>query len=704
MKPIKINKKALEKYSVSPYNFISLPEITVTRYKAIDELPTHNSFKDKNETTLLKGYLEYTLNAETPIIVADEKDGSSNLKFFKNTKGNYAIPGNTIRGMTRTNSQILSHSNISDEIEDSKFLYRDVAGNNALSGQYKKVLGITGLPPIAKNLKAGYMIKKGNDYFIHPSIDIKMEKPYFRIGEIRLRKMASNVKGIQYMYSKELIGKEDEIKRLNKKKKRSDKDRLVQRFHNKQHKPYQTEISFNYDIKGSITKIGNPGECSNNGYLLTGNHIYGKMSHYIVAEPDQNIEQIKVIELSIDAYINDMILTKKAENKAGDIKVKEEYEFYGLPKDGEKKPVFYIDLSGAFHFGFTPYLRVMYGKSILDGLPAKYDNPNGINYTDGLFGFSNKIDEKNNNHSYKSRLSFEDAEVIENGVIDSASAIDIILAEPKPTSFNLYLEQKLDSNNKNLNIYEDNFKIRGLKQYWLKEYIEEYDVKNQNMKSRIYPLIEGTKFSGKIYFENLNEDELGLLVWSLKLNQDCYQNIGLAKPYGFGRVRVEDFKLMLEDLDEKYSSFTFDYIKQEDENKFIDIYKKEFSNNYLNGRDIEDEKSVKELIKIKSNVVKSEDSNYYRYMEIQADYNDNGRKPNEFKDLKVLPEILNYEKALKSGKKNEKYIKNEKDKKEYKKDDKSKPKFKEDNSNNRNSFGNTMDFSNITINNNDKKK
>lgn len=648
MKPIKINNKPLGKYSVSPYNFISLPETSVVRYKNIDELPTHDNFTDSDGKTLLRGYFEYTLKAKTPIIVSAEKDEANNLKFFKNTGGNYAIPANTIRGMVRTNSQILSHSNIKDEIEDVKFLYRNVAGSNVLNKQYKKVLGIVGSPAIARNLNAGYMVKRGNEYFIKPSIDLNMEKKYLRISEINLRKVVSDVKGIQYMYKRELIEKESEIRKLNKEKKRRDKDRLVHRFHNRQFRPYKVKISFNHNDKGRIMNIGNPGEYKNGGYLLTSNHIYGKMSHYVVPEADKSVQEIKVPDMSIESYIDDMILTKKVANDAGNIIAKPGNTFYVLPEDGEEKPVFYIDLSGEFHFGFTPYLRVIYGKSILDGLPENYSDSNGISYSDGLFGFANKFDEDGKKHSYKSRINFEDAEVVGDAIIDKQSSIDIILSDPKPTSFNLYLKQSLDSHSKNLNIYENDFKIRGVKQYWLKEYVEDHDAKSSNMISKIYPLIEGTEFKGRVHFENLNEDELGLLIWSLKLDPACYQNIGLAKANGFGRVEIDNFNLMIEDLDEKYSGFTFDYMKEEDENKFVNIYKEEFSKNYLNRKDIEDEKSIKEMMKIKSTLVKSEDANYYRHMEIKADYNDGGRKQNEFKNLRVLPEILNYDENVKS--------------------------------------------------------
>ena len=39
--------------------------------------------------------------------------------------------------------------------------------------------------------------------------------------------------------------------------------------------------------------------------------------------------------------------------------------------------------------------------------------------------------------------------------------------------------------------------------------------------------------------KNLSDAELGLLVWSLCLDEGCYQNVGMGKPYGYGRMSVQ---------------------------------------------------------------------------------------------------------------------------------------------------------------------
>lgn len=705
MKPITVKKVKLTEesiYSVAPYNFVSFPEIPVSRYNMPEELPPHNSYKDKDKE-LLSGYIEYTFRAKTPIIVSDEVERRE-ARFFKNSDGIYAIPGNSIRGMIRTNVQILSFSNIvgkEDEegkykdsyIENSRFLYRDISGNNSLSKRYNGILSIDKTKRIAKNLKAGYIHRKNGRYFIQPAMEIKKGIPYFRVDEIELRKIGGNkIRGIEFLYDEGLMDKEAELRELNKlggndkskyekKKARKKILNILSKYsrENKGYKPYQIRISFDLNEKGKVSRVGNVGNCKYEGYMLSGGFILGKRSHYIIPAEDDNQYRIELTEDDIMSYEDDMVATKKADVKEGKVVPKKEFENYALPKEDEVKPIFYIN-TNRLHFGFTPYLRLSYTKSVLDGVPEGYRNNTGISYADGIFGFLNRMygNGRNiRNYSYKSRVSFSDALVHGEALVDDESSIDIILAQPKPNSYNLYLIQR-DVDKKRLITYEDDFNIRGYKEYWLKSYVEKLDIedgKSANMRVRIYPLKEGTEFKGRIYFTNLYEDELGLLGWSLKLNEGCYQNIGLAKPYGFGRIEVVDIKVKIEDLKKKYSSFSFDYYNDDDIKKYIELYKEYFSRNKLKGKSIEETTPVKELMYIKSVVIDEEESNYYRYMELD-----------EFGLRKVLPNILQCRNAYsKKASNNEHKGVKDKNKREKNNDNRrnASQKF------NRNSFGNS---------------
>lgn len=660
MKPILAKKPELGAYSVAPYNFVSFPKRAVVKYTDPSQLPPHNNFKNRSGKELLSGFIQYTLKAETPIMVGGggkdrNRDTDKDVFFFKNSDGDYAIPGNTIRGLLRTNSQILSFSNIikaddsggygQSEIQDSKFLFRDVAGNNALSDKYKEILNIDPNKRVSRNLRAGYIYNEKGQYYIEESEKLSDLRNYFRLDEIYLRKILDPdiVDKVRFMYKREMAKHEEKFKELNKKMApsnnyrirndaRREKLSIIRRYKSQgrdSYQPYNLEVSFSLDKKtGRITKIGNKERYSNQGYLLSGGQIDGKLSHYLVPAPGKASSRIEISTENIIQYKDDLILTKKMDK--GIEKINKGYEFFDLPQRGNVKPIFFIN-TDRLHFGFTPYLRMFYSKSILDGLGSEYKDVKGISYADSIFGFTN-MNFAGKDYSYRSRVSFEDVIADKNAQIDKDSTMEMLLAEPKPTSYNLYLQQDVNKGKKELNIYEDDFNIRGIKQYWMKNYIEKPDIGSAtNMSFIIHPLKEGTEFKGKIYFTNLEEDELGLILWALKLENNCYQSIGLAKPYGFGRVKVSNIELKIENLEKKYGEFSFDFMDSGNVDDYINIYKSNFSDQYLNGKDIEEEKPIRELICIKSTIIDGKDSNWYRYMELP-----------EFRHKKVLPSILEY--------------------------------------------------------------
>lgn len=167
--------------------------------------------------------------------------------------------------------------------------------------------------------------------------------------------------------------------------------------------------------------------------------------------------------------------------------------------------------------------RKGYKFPIADGLPPKYKELTDVGPLDcprAILGFSR------GRLAYRSRVSFGDF-AAEAGAREGA-VVRMILGEPKPGYARAYLDR--------------NSRLRGFKQYWLKD-TQKTDVPpgKEKVGTALCPLPAGTRFHGVVRFKNLSDAELGLLVWSLCLDEGCYQNVGMGKPYGYGRmsVRVE---------------------------------------------------------------------------------------------------------------------------------------------------------------------
>ena len=653
--------------SVAPYNFVPLPANAKVISKDIKELQSHGEINKKKNS----GYIEYEIENITPLIIGKGKEDKNdkNVYFFKNDKGEYTIPGSTIRGLLRNNASILSFSNVSEDIEDGRFYFRSF-GIDKLGRDYKERIELKTKPVNGEQMlmphrvKTGYIyIKSQSEYELIPSKKIN-GLPYLVIKEQYLRRIAPKDLPINYMYTEEideliknkdkysLTKAEKDLPEDKKKKiareKQYKKANFLKDIKNRNFRLSAKPLKVSYEISGArtISKIGHIGEFKNEGFLLTSNYISKKLVHYIIpCEKDTNLtpvvfkkgeENYKYIEY----YNDDLVRTKKARiEEGGKIILQKNYEYYGLPsKVGYEngKPIFYGEYKGNYFFGFTPYLRVPYDNNLKNGINDNYKNLNGFSYIDKLFGFASK------ENNYKGLLSFEDC-IYENSQTPKFSkTYNVILGEPHPTSYNLYLKQDINGDKKEIINYNDSFEIRGIKQYWIKNYVTESEIKeNSKVDSILHPIDKGSSFKGKIHFTNLSNEELGLLLWALKVENNAHENIGMGKPFGFGHIVIKGINLKLEDYENKYLSMSVNCFKDGNKEKFIEAYKKSLGDKI-------NSKPIKDFILIKTNVIEEKDKNKFRYMEIE--FIDNNNKNNEFTKFEPLPNISEQIEIL-SGKK-----------------------------------------------------
>ena len=180
-------------------------------------------------------------------------------------------------------------------------------------------------------------------------------------------------------------------------------------------------------------------------------------------------------------------------------------------------PCFYIlwtDRKGKnrIYFGHTPYFRLPYELSVHDHLPSCHKE-DGLDFVQILFG---------NTHWSAGKVFFEDAKLV-CSIQQYDEISPAILSNPKPTTFQHYLEQGNAKHGKLAHWDNEPEEktgtgfIRGYKLYWhrntpqdeeygwqaKKEVVEEHP----RQYTKIKP-IKG-KFEGRIRFENLSDIELG---------------------------------------------------------------------------------------------------------------------------------------------------------------------------------------------------
>ena len=229
---------------------------------------------------------------------------------------------------------------------------------------------------------------------------------------------------------------------------------------NPDYKPGYHKVSYEIHNLKNVSKIDEPDKLKNNGTLIGTGKMQEKKAQYIIPEIDRDKDYIEISDTDIKSFKIDFEKKKNI--------LKNQKEFFSLPEEGEEKPVFYIEYGGKLYFGFTPRLRVFYDYSVKKGLHQKKMD---FDYAKSLFGVANE------KHSYKSKVSFTDVVVCDNA--KTREKCGLILAGPKPSS---YLDYICQESKKAATYNTEDFELRGVKQYWLRNNIIQAEIAEDKQK------------------------------------------------------------------------------------------------------------------------------------------------------------------------------------------------------------------------------
>ncbi len=484
---------AADKRVRAPYNFIPLSDKILLPYDSVESLPAH----DRIDPSLKTGEICVTMVADTPVFVSD--GDKNDPHFFRGSNGKYMIPGSTIRGMVRENMQILGFGLMrpGEDLEDIQIYFRDFASasgsrDDPLKKYYCAALGIKQMPmpsgrpkAIPQLVKSGYLKKEKGKYKIYPSkgsyMLVRRDHPgvrCFGTEDARTENVYYRAEGDRVKEIRPAVGEKNGLRR------------------------------------GTLLYTGKP--------VRSWNRQTGRLEDhpnhlYLIPEADWSAQPLTLDEDDVLSYMEDF---EKRRNVLG-----RNRNFWNLPLEGREKPVFYVQYEGHVYFGMSRFLRIGYRYPLSCGLPESHKaGMDKLDFPRAILGYVSK-----NSGSYRSRVSFGDFAA--DGEAYEMPPISMILGEPKPSYYPGYVVGGKHYN------HED-FRLRGYKQYWLKEVEATDDNGKPRAATTIRPLPRGTKFSGTIRYKNLTEAELGLLLWCLRLEKGCYQSVGMAKPYGYGRMRL----------------------------------------------------------------------------------------------------------------------------------------------------------------------
>lgn len=563
MNPQHKNPTRKERTATAPYNFVPLPEKVIAFRNqpgsaiAIDQSVYHDDrftgWIDVELETLSPVYIRAGLTPEQyEKMERQEKDPDNRTRHLDKVRNRPefahagdpnvpVIPGSSLRGMIRTMCEIIGHGKLSP-VSDQALVYRAVGDTSSHGLAYRQELMEEDRGRknwFTPKVQAGYIRKGELDgaWYIQPAERADPTDPdspnYARIRIKDIPNGLPHLNGFKQAYElyvaydkydyKEVRGGFIHIKRVN------------------------------------VTRAAptpQPGLRRAVAVLARTGPVPRKATEAVIFEGIADKEQwIRIPDGTggepdlVAAYLDQVTKTGKFNQKellGSD---------HGVLRDGY--PVMYVMEGRRLlrFFGHTQMFRMPYRQSPMDLLSAEHKDEGTLDLAQAMFGTVRDV-----RKGAAGRVFVEDARLHpkqdKNKLWLDGDPVVMpkILSGPKPTTFQHYLTQSDPDveKGKGLKTYNDRGQttLRGHKLYWHPGKDESPDFRERRMTQAemekdsqhtwMKPVREGVRFCFRVRFENLLAEELGLLLWAVKLpaQGDFAHKIGMGKPLGLGSVQL----------------------------------------------------------------------------------------------------------------------------------------------------------------------
>ncbi len=523
----RVEYKTTQEKFVNPYHFVPLGEKCDRRYdyEAI-----------KKEDNLLTGWIECELETKSPVFVPNptnddvfalkvERDSVKSYDFLSRedlsgrsnpeAPARPVIPGSELRGVFRSAFEAVTNSCMSTTDDESVLFKRTTTPG-----------------------KPGRVVLEDGKWFLQPCeerIGVAAWKNYAMPANMKdPNDFSGNINALSE-------GAEVSFEQSARKYKNS---RGVEVFY----------------VAASI------GRGRSKGFLHKGESFFNK-HHETLFVPDTRKEKIPLDERDLENLVHNFKLY--ADEKVNQSLVARRHKGYRafleragkknadelVTKDLENALVYYKQVGSCIYLCPAAIGREVFHNRLKDllGSFVPCEEPKDLCPACALFGFVGK------NGSVAGRVRFSDAE-LSSPVQDPDSLflppmVLPELASPKPSATEFYLErpsEKTDLWNYDYTVSWNNkqpvalykARIRGRKFYWhnletQSERLPEETISKRHVKVR--PVRQGVSFRFKVYFNEVNENELKQLLWVLSVgNSEGHgHKIGMGKPVGLGSILVK---------------------------------------------------------------------------------------------------------------------------------------------------------------------
>lgn len=506
----------------APYNFVPFNKEVVTPHW-IDQISHDIPFKDG-----LSGKIEVKLTAMSPIFVRDGV-GQNSAKAFKNDQGEqveaytfsqtpdgkYFIPGTSLKGMIRSVLEILSFGRMEGKVTDRRISFRDLSDPmKTIYREHFKVGSVYG----------GWLRKTEEGKYVIDSYSLPGRISHEEIDKGLDLKFSS-----YFSVEGDYDGKKDEDKAAKKKYDFAEGVSLKREFSFLVQKP-----------GGRLYRIEEGGE-EEGTLVFTGQPSVGKHQkrlEFIFWKSQTSIEvEQEVMQGFFDAYFeydkNRWSIDWENRRKELD--------------NGKPIPVFFQKESAnnkdrVKHLGLSFLYKLPGKSSILQAINRQQKGEEKPDLSEAIFG--HVLDSK---EQLRGRVHIGHAFAIDELIEDTEKSE--VLANPKPSFFPNYISQENGRSGRTTSystLRDDAPEISGWKRYPvlhkdIKHNPKPVDAKSDKISTKFRPLTKESAFSFNISYHNLRPVELGALLSALTFHNcpDAHHNIGMGKPLGYGKVKLE---------------------------------------------------------------------------------------------------------------------------------------------------------------------
>lgn len=529
----------IPQYIPSPYNFVPFNSLVIT-----PEWAQHVS-QDVPYSDSCSGTIQVQVVAETDIYVRNggihpedvvkRNNEPSYRSFFKLTpSGSYAIPGTSFKGMLRNLIEIITFSKAS-YVDDRRFAVRDLQNPFIYSSALTQKVQLNGKEAWRPRAKAGFLIIEGD----HMENWRLIPCDYCRIHHADLFK----VYGWKFNRHEQIGGKQKEERWSA-----PHKYKLWEEKHN------SLEISFtpgNEQLHkgiflykdalevgtgktvGTVVFTGQPSERKSKEF------VFFNERHNAAIAVDHNLRRSFIQAHTTDQGPNrEWLFWYERVRKTPHTKI----------------PVFYLeDASGKpTSMGLCLMYRLAYKYTVHDCLKNScmdHLTNQKTDFAELLFG------SVSDDNSLGGRVIVEPLVVKDSP--PQAPLVQTILNSPKPSYYPNYLKQNCDpvghvptkvppGQKRPKGFYKTymdrDAELSGWKRYPVRQIPKPTPpaAGQENVATAFVPLRAGSTFEGAIHLHNLTNIEVGALWWALTWggNDKLRHNIGMAKPYGYGCIKV----------------------------------------------------------------------------------------------------------------------------------------------------------------------